>query len=370
MKNRLAVLGLIFAVGLLPRVHSQQSDELLQQLLRGIEENEQKIANLRVDGTCVVEKWDPNSHKWNYNGEHVITGWFIGGAGGKARIDYHKEVSRWTDGPAPFSEDSYTVAYNGQDNRTLFTQRGFPPHPTLLGQLDMERALALRNECATGWEYSLLGFLEYERQSGERPSAVLARAKPGLLTARMTIFKGTACIALQVLFQGKPVRSWYFDPARGFSLLGAEDTDMRGRVIQSWSVEKLLEPAAGIFYPGKAEQIISNKSGEPMERAAYEATSVVVNDPKFSEDVFTIAWPTGTRVKDNIAHKEFIAGDEPAKPEVQKQEPEPHVTSVAATPALPASGHQRSFSRITVTVLILGTVALLALVTVLVRTKR
>ena len=80
--------------------------------------------------------------------------------------------------------------------------------------------------------------------------------------------------------------------------------------VFGWTVDKLAEPLPGLYYPSVVHSHVQSSTGQPKERATYLATVVVMNDPKFSSDIFTIDWPPGTTVEDHIANRIFtVAGD-------------------------------------------------------------
>jgi hypothetical protein len=75
-----------------------------------------------------------------------------------------------------------------------------------------------------------------------------------------------------------------------------------------------------------------------QERAIYEASLVVVNDPKFSDDLFTMKWPPKTKVRDLISSNTFVVADgeldthgriSREQSETTTQSPRPRVESAA-----------------------------------------
>jgi len=287
---------------------AQEQTDPLQILRAGIQENEKKLLNVQVVGRILTEHWNKDAQKWEYSGESSVTAWYVGIPGSKVRIDYSKEVSRWTGGPAPFSEDTYCAAYNGRISQVLFTKVGSPMRPVtaLRGEIDGNRARGLDKEFATGWPLSLYGIFE---NRGQRVSEMLSKAIQMGSKLRVTesTLNNVRCIQL-VEHAGVLTTTWYFDPARNYAILGSELSQTNGLVLARWIVDKLLEPVPGVYYPVKVSSYGSTQTGEPAWRATYEASSVVANDPNFSDDIFTIKWPEGTVVQDKVSGTTFTVG--------------------------------------------------------------
>ncbi len=107
--------------------------------------------------------------------------------------------------------------------------------------------------------------------------------------------------------------SWWLDPSRGFALLGHDNIRIREdgseRVSTRIRVTKLKEAAPGVWWPMEAygESRLS-KPGEPYSRTVYRASSVVANDPNFDEAIFTVPFPEGYLIDDQIAGKKYRVG--------------------------------------------------------------
>jgi hypothetical protein len=361
---QVALLGMAvwFSTTLPIPIYAEDGDALLSTLQQGIQAAERALLNLRVDGTCRVERWNQQQQKWEVTNERSVTAWYDGMPGGKIRIDVHKSRAAWRDGPVPFLEESYGLAWNGHMGQKLVTETGSPDDPVraLSGEITSTLSPALRSECATGWAQSLYGVFE---PYGGRLSVAFVHASRGLVELRTaeTTYNRIKCVQLQYFIQRKLVHTWYIDPARNYALVGGQTIAGDG-VTFNRTVDALAEPASGVYYPSKAHLDIRAADGSNYEQSTFEATRIVANDPSFSDDVFTIKWPVGTTVEDKIAKNVFVAGKGEAKPEVPEQrpqlEPAPAVQSAAPT----GSGHQRSADRLRVVAFVIGALAVLALV--------
>jgi hypothetical protein len=329
---------------------------LLQTLKNGIEVNEMKLLNVRVEGRCRSEEFDPGSQQWELVLDESVTAWYEGVPLGKRRIDHHKSISKWINGTTPFLEEEYTSAYNGQIKQTLWTKRGSSKAPPTSPHGEIEKGMRkeLMNEYATGWTYSLYGAFEI---SG-RLSTVF-RLPKNQLNVNAVTFNGVNCIQLQVILpSGMPAITCYFDPGREYALLGVERSSGNGVLVEKWKVDSLVEAAPGVYYPSQATWESLSQDGKVVRRQTYQASAVVANDSNFSDDLFTIKWPPKTRVRDLITTNKYVVPDA-GQPEKPVSEPQSRIP-LAATPTRPVGGR----SRLWVMVAGVGVVAVLVIVPV------
>lgn len=338
-----------------PPVHAEDGDALLSAIQQGIEAAEKALLNLRVDGICRVERWNQQQQKWEVTNERSVTAWYDGMPGGKVRIEVHKSRAAWKEGAAPFLEESYALAWNGQRLQKLVTKTGPPDDPLLAlsGEITASLSPALRSECATGWQHSLYGIFE---PYGGRLSLAFVHASRELVDLRTaeTTYNGMKCIQLQYFIQSKLVHTWYIDPTRNYALLGAQTIAGDGVTFHR-SVDALAEPAPGVYYPKKAHTDIRAADGSNYEQSTFEATRIVANDPNFSEDVFTLNWPVGTKVEDRVGKKTFIVGSE--------QQEQPALQATRPTQSIPAASastvwsQHRAGNKVRMWVIVAGVVA-------------
>jgi hypothetical protein len=286
-------------------------------LLNGVKESERKLLNLRVDSKCLYLNWDSTRRDWEYNGECLLTAWYEGASSIRQRIDVHKLVSTWPEGPVPFAQRRFSSAYDGRVGQSLNLEEGAAdkPHKTLEGEIAAELPFSLRGgSFRSGWACSLYGwrekvkvvfsqYLEAVHDASKSNGAVQC-------SVRSIRFNDMDCVSLSIqmaLPQGvSQSEDWYLDPSRGYAILRyVRQGPFSGEEL---TVEKLIEPAPGVFYPVNATHLSKDQSGQPKAKAAYEASAVVANDPKFNEGIFTIQWPVGTFVRDKISGTSFTVG--------------------------------------------------------------
>jgi hypothetical protein len=280
-------------------------------LLNGIRTSEKKLLNLRVDSKCFYTEWDETKQDWQYVSETHETAWYDGKPGGKARVDTHKAIGRWEKGATPFAQYSVSATYDGRVGRQLKIESGpaGSPTETLEGEMTTNRPFFLEagGGFSTGWPCSLYGCKD---QLKRRLSEYLERWKKSPLaqcSVSSVQFQDRDCIKLVVEVRhpkfGQQKETWYFDPSRGYAILF--DEMGWGREV---TVEKLSEPAPGVFYPVRATFQSQKHGDRPKTKAQYEASAVVANDPNFSDDIFTINWPMGARVEDRVNGSQFTVG--------------------------------------------------------------
>jgi len=308
------------------------SVEEINALIPQIEAAEERpFSNLKVESERWVEtKVDLSDpcEPWKRTRIYVSsTAWFDGNPKGKARVDVHKEVLRWQEGAAPYGESSYSVGFDGQHGRVVDHTRGDSgkTSPLKEGKLLPDAPVLLRDNylgSCTGAQYTLCSFFNDDDKDEGRTFSRLFQAaiSPEAVEAKafevaLEEFEGIECIK----FSSNPTRrfqkSWWFDPSRGFALLGHKYTvtreDGSERLMCSIKVTKLKEVAPGIWWPTQVTSVRAAFDPEkPYEQVVYRASNVVANDPNFDESIFTVAFPNSYLIDDQVAGRKYRAGEE------------------------------------------------------------
>jgi len=318
----LILLGTSFAV------HAEDpklvlSPEDVNALIPQIEAAERNLLNIKIESEAWVEEKaelsDP-CEPWQRTPVYTsCTAWLDGRSRSKARVDVHKQVLKWIDGAAPYGEESFSLAFDGQHGRvvdrtfghsgkTHFSKRGklLPDAPPRLGSTGVH----------TGAKFSLYFFFNEEGRKFSQyfrlaisPAALEAKA----FEVAFEEFQGVECIRVGSREQKWGHISWWLDPSRGFALLGHDNISIRGdgseRVSTRVRVTKLKEVAPGVWWPTEAyaESGLS-KPGEPYSRTVYRASNIVANAPNFDGSIFTVPFPEGYLVDDRVSGKRYKVG--------------------------------------------------------------
>ena len=290
---------------------------------------ERPFLNLRVESERWVEtKADLSDpcEAWQRTPMYVsCTAWFGGGPKGKGRVDVHKQVLKWRDGAAPYGESSYSVSFDGQYGRVVHYTRGHSgktfslKEGKLLPDVPEQLRYPFLASC-TGAQYTTWSFFD---EDGDTTFSQLFRASttPAALEAKAfecarEEFQGVQCIKFGTDEQPWGRKTWWFDPSRGFALLGYEKVRSqsgREQLTSSIKVSKSKEAASGIWWPTEVISISKPyESGRPWRRIVYRASSVIANDPNFDETIFTVPFPDGYLIDDQVTGKKYREGEEPA----------------------------------------------------------
>ncbi len=302
---------------------AEDAQDLIRTLKKAIMDNESRFVNLHVTGEVYAEEWDKIEQKWTYAGEERATVWYLGVPARKVRFDFDEQVSQWVDGSAPFSLNVFSYACDGRIRQWL-TRREGDPHATAptspRGEIHtLESSIIDSLYDVGGWPYSLYGGLGLNR----KPVSAIFTEHPFTalhLEAKRVIFNGLPSIELHASSKRAFCKlTWYFDPAREFALVGAKLTETNDVINQEWTADELQQVQPGIYYPTKvtSQGVLCHDgtriAGQPCWRRRYKASEVVMNDPNLSDEVFTIKWPVGAVVHDNVAGITFTVGQSPAE---------------------------------------------------------
>ena len=287
-----------------------------QELVSEIRAREKRLLNLQVSSALWVEQRKSGGSKWERTPVQLsCTAWYDGLTGGKVRVDVDKEVLEWKDGAAPFSESSYSVAFDGQYGRSAFHKEG--PLGDMAGYRSGVISPDVPPQLRTKWTSRATGvafstFFFYNEES-KKFSDVLAEAissENGKTTISRELLQQANCIRITYGDASAGQESFWLDPDRGFALIGHEHVnvtkDGRKLVVASDRVTKLTEAAPGIWFPTEAyhEWTPIPSRGETYEtRMHYVASAVTANDSTFDESIFTLTFPPGYRIRDKTSRR-------------------------------------------------------------------
>ena len=305
------------------------SVEDVNALIPEIEAVERRLINLKVESEAWVEtKADLSDpcELWQRTTIYVAsTAWFDGRPKGKARIDVHKQVTKWIDGAAPYAERSYSLGFDGHYGRVVNHTTGHSgkTFPSKKGERLPHAPKQLRAKwlgTCTGWQFSNIFFFNDEEEDMSFSRFFRTAISPAALEAKafevaLEEFEGVECIIFGTGEKKWGHISYWLDPSRGFALLGHDNISIREDSSEWVStrirVNKLKEVTPGIWWPMEA-YVESDplNPGEPYTRTVYRASNVVANDPNFDENIFTVPFPEGYLIDDQVVGRKYKVGQE------------------------------------------------------------
>jgi len=311
----------------------------IRQLATDIEAAEKRLRNIKIDSEAWVEEKTNLSNpfeSWRRTSIFIsATAWFDANQRDKVRVDFHKAVTRWKNGEAPYIEEDYSASFDGNQgmyirNKTSYGGKVF--HTNTFSALS-EAPYQLKS----GWYQKMLGihaslnfFFSGKDFSGKEetfsnmlkafaaPDLEIENAKkdpnivsalknagidPNTLAQNVDIdisfqkLASAECVIISLKGRGRTFReSWWLDPNRGFALLKFERAraDKNGKeiIVDSIDVKKLDKVAENIWWPTEVYFVAAPYGvKEPCKRIVYRATSVVANDLNISDSIFTVPTP-------------------------------------------------------------------------------
>ena len=278
----------------------------LKYLASLIEAAEKKPRNIKIESESWMETKSDFSdpcHPWQRTPIYCsLTAWVDGGPEGKERVDVHKEVNKWINGPAPYGEESYSMSFDGQNGRYIQAQKGeiVPGRPNRLGNGGYDSGIHWSLPFFDGEIYRFSKIFELASDPNSEAASEL----------EFTVeeFEGAECIKIRSRLYDV---TYWLDPSHGFALRGrksiARYQDGHEELVELVKVTKLKEVATGIWWP---TEIISISrpyaTGEPWRRFVYRTSSIIVNNPNFDNNIFTPAFPKGYKVDDKVTGKKYV----------------------------------------------------------------
>jgi hypothetical protein len=293
----------------------------LKELATKIEAVENSISNMKIESQSWVETktdfYDP-CQSWQKTPIcYLQTAWVQKSAVVKTRVDMRKEVFEWVDSPNLYGEKSYSMSFDGQQVRYVHHATGplGQAHPVKSASVlpEIPRRLANGN-FDTGAYWSLpffdcevYKFSEIFQLAGDPNSEVASE-----LEFTLEEFGGTECIKIRSRLYDV---TYWLEPSRGFALRGkksiARYEDGHEEIVKLVKVTKLKKVAAGLWWPMEVSTISRPYApGQPWRRFVYRASNVIANNPNFDESVFTVPFPEGYLVNDQVNGRKYTVGQQ------------------------------------------------------------
>lgn len=294
---------------------SGEDAELRAAAVARLREAEASLNDIRIEAETRAEAWNAEKEEWEYAGESAFTVTYPGTPRSRARVDFHRMVTRWVDGVSAFAVVRRSAGYNGRDGKTLTTQQGSSESPaeTLDGTIEGRRPPIIDHvDGLSAWHESSLGF---STPGGERFSDFVEKSA-GRTTLAWVAAEENANELRLTLKNGPREEHWVLDPRHGYSIAAHVSHGSEGTVRERFVAERFLEAAPNLFYPAEALMERFGRDGRPEYRTRLLCRAVVANDPAFSEDVFDLQFPPGTFVRDLASDEAFTVGKDP--PELEK----------------------------------------------------
>lgn len=296
----------------------------LKDIVPKIRVAEEQMRNIKIESEAWVEIKanlnDPYDY-WQRTPTYISsTAWFDLNHKDKARVDFHQEVIKWENGPAPYLERKYSVSFDGQQGKYINNSAYHSGKAVNINKYSISPGVP--HELSSGWYQKMIGikassnfhfnsepwgFSNYFQKAAE-PNVAVENAKLDFVYQEL---RGAKCVKMSVKGE-KFHKSWWLDPDRGFALLKHENirTDKDGNEVMVGSIDvtKLSEVAKGVWWPMEVYFINAPAGvGNSWERIVYHATNVVANDPNFDDSIFTVPIPEGYSV-DEAEYKTIYTG--------------------------------------------------------------
>lgn len=298
-----------------------------EEVRTNIQEAQRKLLNVRIDSEAWVEEKPTPSASWERTPIYSSsTSWYNGLPNSKARIDFHKKIVSWINGPpgVSFGESEFSIGFDGGYGRTVYHNEG--PNDKMYARhaatIESKAPLLLGNQLAgnsTGVAFSVYycfgdNVNEWLTDNGSSHRSAQELKFQGEIAYEN--FQGCNCIKISLGNSSKGHDTYWLDPSRGYALLGHELTNTRQDgsewLIQSLRITKLQEVTPELWFPMEAVlETGPNQPGEPWRRLIYKASNVVANDPHFDDKIFTVPIPMGYLVDNKVEGVMYEAGEAP-----------------------------------------------------------
>ena len=300
------------------------SVEEIEQLIPQIEAVESSILNIKIESEAWREESESPDGPWGRTPVDIsATSWFSGQPNSKARMDVHSEnikVYEKDSGHPMHRSKSYTASYDGQLGKMLYKEQevnGKVEHLNR-GKISNKAPEILngkRSGVVSGFRLTTSYFFVDKKQNESFSQYFRIAISPEALKSNSfeiarEEYNGIQCISFSLTGSKTLRMTWWFDPSRGFALLGHEkirkNEDGTNFVEECIKVNKLRKVSKNIWWPVEGTiESDRRKVGEPYARTVYRAFDVTVNHPDFDKSIFSLSFPAGCLIDDKVENRQY-----------------------------------------------------------------
>lgn len=316
---------------------SPLSVEDVKALIPQIESVETSLSNIKIEselwGETKTNLSDP-CEPWKRTPIYISsTAWFKYPPSTKGRVDVHKHVLEWQEGIAQYINESYSLGFDGHYGRTANHTFGHSgtTYSSKKGEILTDAPKNLGTSWCntfTGRRFSLHFFFNNDLEISSfskflREVTSVNVVKHNAFEFNLVEFQGAECVKIDSILDRNIAHvTYWLDVSHGFALRGYElvnvHKDGSELLVSRITVSKLKEVEAGLWWPIEAfAESGPLKPENTYKRLVYRTLNVVANNPNFNENVFTIDFPNGYLIDDQITGKRYRVGEDPNAPENQ-----------------------------------------------------
>jgi hypothetical protein len=315
---------------------TQPDARVLDQIIAAITDTARRVRTVHIESfdLTVEQAADVKSEFKPTPARYQGSAWFDMGDGlsnygwARARVRFDTLVREWENGAAPWYDQELDLSFDGTHGKSIrISGRGLPggtrhpdnaawiydEPPAVLGDPGLRQACGL--EFALWWSQEashppdpprtsrqphFARYLAERKQNGMLPQIGRERVND-VDTVRLRWEREGKDADGTVL---RTVRTWWLDPARGYSLIRRERTWSNVTFVERVDVTELVEVVPGVWYPtaGVLDDLAlslhpAEMDHRPIERRRFKVTDVTLNQP-IPDALFSPAIPPGYQVID------------------------------------------------------------------------
>lgn len=302
-------------------------DDINELIPSIIEAETEQFVNLKIKTIGYIEiksnlldpcePWVPTEAGWS------CTCYIRGSDHEVKSIDFNNLVFKLPEGPSPYLSERFSVSYDGKIGKYISHKKGSlkKERPNKRGIILSRPPKQLKStiaRTATGEKFLVSRFFEGSSDDKLKLSRLFQAAtteeavEANAFEVKIINFQGVECIKLSSKNQKWGHEAWWFDPSRGFSLIGYERANIRDDkeiLISRINVNKMKKISSSFWWPTEVisiEPVLPIKEGKLIyQRTIYKVSDILVNNPNFEKHFSQNPFPVGYKIDDRITNRVY-----------------------------------------------------------------
>ena len=319
MKN---ILGLIVLGLCQTGLFAQEMVTSIDDLIGALDIQSKNVQNIKITSEMREQTFDPNNSKWVNSGYFVLQTLTLASndVNGRLRLDVPQRIAPWAPPKYPFSEENYTVTFDGNKYLGLYHAMGVPDRKPLTplkeGEISQTRSAYVNGGVnASGILFCSLYYggircdpeVELKLKSAQAFRYYQGPQHQSLYHLEYVPDADNLYLEVSSVKESNTMK-WRLDPARGYALIKYEFiwNSPAPHMVAQVEVTRQIDCGSGFWYPGHIVYTYLSNT-----RYVYDIKEVKINQAPLPANFFTQEIPVGYRIDDKINNKIFVKAPDP-----------------------------------------------------------
>lgn len=265
------------------------------EMIKEVQQLEERVSFLKFHADKTWDSWDAENGKWLEDESHLVMDAVLSSTPvGKVFIDVLDQKTRWEQGAAPYYQEAFTIAYNGQIESKITHRAGLWGKTLAHKEREVRKERSIRIESL---EVDLPTSMTVWRCLGNRRLSDLLLDENADISISEETLEGIRTIRLDHREGSGWVTKYWFDPARTYTVLRIQRCTTSEakdpKVMTETNTTHIEEIEPGLYFPTEVVGDLWPDNPNTKQKFVIKASGIDINPSEVNEDTFILDFAKG-----------------------------------------------------------------------------